>query len=99
MRSGLRATIFSGLVRTPPSFGRDFASAGKSEKSSVATIRSPAPRANTISLALGANETTPAGAAASVRVFPRSAGAERGPWAAVAGGLPDAAAAPVQARG
>ena len=67
MRSGCTATIFSGLVRTPPSFGSAFASAGKSEKSSVATTRSPAPSANTISVALGASETIRMGTAASVR--------------------------------
>src|SRR5919201_4388744 len=70
--SGWKETIFSGLALKPPTFGRAFAAAGKSEKSSTATRRSPAPIAKRISVADGATVTMRFGEAVSVTLLPRS---------------------------
>ena len=72
-RSAPASTTFSvSTEEKVATSGRAAASAGKSLPSSVATIRSPAPRSNRISVVAGVSETIFCGAAASVTAVPSS---------------------------
>src|SRR5262245_52024572 len=88
-RSGVNARVASALGDEYSSFGVLFAASGKSAKRSVATMRSPAPMANSTSVRPGESETMRRAGAASFTSVPDVSVTVRGnaavPAAAVAG--------------